>query len=138
MLFSGQLCQLVSIISRCFIVSAPVPKTNEPKRDEPEVCLNDELGEVEANEEEGKLDVEEEKQEADRREKDRQVEEEEEEDVEEDDSLGLEMRNTDSVFSELSELSRHYLESVDQGACVRGELVYILHDTCPISSHFSI
>lgn len=129
MLFPGQLCQLVSIISRGFIVSAPVPKTNEPKRDEPEVCLNDELGEVEANEEEGKLDVEEEKREANGREKDHQEEEvekedEEEEDVEEDDSLGLEMRNTDSVFSELSELSRHYLESVDQGACVRGEPLF--------------
>lgn len=135
MLFPGQLCQLVSIISRGFIVSAPVPKTNEPKRDEPEVCLNEELGEVEANEEEGKLDVEEEKREANGREKDRQVEE-EEEDVEEDDSLGLEMRNTDSVFSELSELSRHYLESVDQGACVRGELVYMLHDACPVSNSF--
>lgn len=94
---------------------------------------------MEANEGEEKLDVEEEKQEAGRREKDRQQQQQqvEEEDVEEDDSLGLEMRNTDSVFSELSELSRYYLESVDQGASVRGELVYMLHDTCPVSSHFS-
>lgn len=30
------------------------------------------------------------------------------------------MRNTDSVFSELSELSREYAESVDQGVSVRG------------------
>ncbi|XP_062395160.1 C-Jun-amino-terminal kinase-interacting protein 4 [Sardina pilchardus] len=45
------------------------------------------------------------------------AEEEEEEDLE---SLEWELRNTDSVFSELSELSREYLESVDQGASVRG------------------
>lgn len=77
---------------------------------------------MEANEEEEKLNAEEEKQDAERREKDR---DDEEEDVEEDDSLGLEMRNTDSVFSELSELSRHYLESVDQGASVRGKLPQI-------------
>uniref|UniRef100_A0AAV2MC80 C-Jun-amino-terminal kinase-interacting protein 4-like n=1 Tax=Knipowitschia caucasica TaxID=637954 RepID=A0AAV2MC80_KNICA len=43
-----------------------------------------------------------------------------EEDSEEDE-LEFELRNTDSVFSELSELSRDYLESVDQGASVRGE-----------------
>lgn len=115
---------LFFVISHLFIVSTPVPKTNETKKDEPEVCLKDELGEVEANEEEEKLNVEEEKQNAESREKD--CEEEEEEDVEEDDSLGLEMRNTDSVFSELSELSRHYLESVDQGASVRGELPQIM------------
>lgn len=46
--------------------------------------------------------------------------EEKEEDAEEDDSLEWELRNTDSVFSELSELSRDYVESVDQGASVRG------------------
>ncbi|XP_026226990.1 C-Jun-amino-terminal kinase-interacting protein 4 [Anabas testudineus] len=40
--------------------------------------------------------------------------------VEEDDSLEWELRNTDSVFSELSELSRDYVESVDRGASVRG------------------
>lgn len=33
----------------------------------------------------------------------------------------LEQRNTDSVFSELSELSQDYVESVDQGASVRGK-----------------
>ncbi|KAM6968361.1 C-Jun-amino-terminal kinase-interacting protein 3 [Aplochiton taeniatus] len=44
-----------------------------------------------------------------------------EEDVEElDSSMEWEQRNTDSVFSELSELSRDYVESVDQGASVRG------------------
>ena len=36
------------------------------------------------------------------------------------DSLEWELRNTESVFSELSELSRDYVESVDQGASVRG------------------
>ncbi|XP_063054986.1 C-Jun-amino-terminal kinase-interacting protein 4 [Engraulis encrasicolus] len=44
------------------------------------------------------------------------LEDEEEEDL---DGLEWELRNTDSVFSELSELSREYLESVDQGANVR-------------------
>ncbi|XP_067366750.1 C-Jun-amino-terminal kinase-interacting protein 4 isoform X2 [Channa argus] len=44
----------------------------------------------------------------------------EEKEVEEDDSLEWELRNTDSVFSELSELSRDYVESVDRGASVRG------------------
>uniref|UniRef100_A0A8C6SIL7 Si:dkey-17m8.1 n=1 Tax=Neogobius melanostomus TaxID=47308 RepID=A0A8C6SIL7_9GOBI len=43
----------------------------------------------------------------------------EDEESEEDD-LEFELRNTDSVFSELSELSPDYLESVDQGASVRG------------------
>ncbi|XP_012684639.2 C-Jun-amino-terminal kinase-interacting protein 4 [Clupea harengus] len=53
--------------------------------------------------------------------KEKEVLEEEEEEVEEDlESLEWELRNTDSVFSELSELSREYLESVDQGASVRG------------------
>lgn len=65
-----------------------------------------------ANEEEKKLNVEQEKQ-----------QQQQEEEVEEDDSMGLEMRNTDSVFSELSELSRHYLESVDQGASLRGKVI---------------
>uniref|UniRef100_A0A1A8FX71 RH2 domain-containing protein n=2 Tax=Nothobranchius korthausae TaxID=1143690 RepID=A0A1A8FX71_9TELE len=40
--------------------------------------------------------------------------------VDEDDSMEWDLRNTDSVFSELSELSRDYVESVDQGANVRG------------------
>ncbi|KAF7708597.1 C-Jun-amino-terminal kinase-interacting protein 4 isoform X1 [Silurus meridionalis] len=39
------------------------------------------------------------------------------------DSLEWEMRNTDSVFSELSELSQEYVESVDQGVSVRGSTV---------------
>ncbi|XP_055083708.1 C-Jun-amino-terminal kinase-interacting protein 3 isoform X2 [Periophthalmus magnuspinnatus] len=51
--------------------------------------------------------------------KTKEVDEEEEEESE-DEELEFELRNTDSVFSELSELSRDYLESVDQGASVRG------------------
>ena len=42
------------------------------------------------------------------------------EEEEEEDSLEQELRNTDSVFSELSELSRDYVDSVDHGASVRG------------------
>lgn len=76
-----------------------------------------------ASEEEKKLNVEQEKQEGERQEKDQKQQLQEEEEVEEDDSMGLEMRNTDSVFSELSELSRHYLESVDQGASLRGKVI---------------
>lgn len=46
--------------------------------------------------------------------------EEKTEDVDDDtESLDWDLRNTDSVFSELSELSREYVESVDQGASVR-------------------
>lgn len=115
---------MVSVISHS---STPVARTGtkEPKRDKLEVCLKDEIGEVGANEEEKKLDVEQEKQEGERQEKDQkqQQQQEEEVEVEEDDSMGLEMRNTDSVFSELSELSRHYLESVDQGASLRGKVI---------------
>uniref|UniRef100_A0A672PQZ9 C-Jun-amino-terminal kinase-interacting protein 4-like n=2 Tax=Sinocyclocheilus grahami TaxID=75366 RepID=A0A672PQZ9_SINGR len=44
----------------------------------------------------------------------------EEEEMDSDsDCLEWELRNTDSVFSELSELSREYVENVDQGASVR-------------------
>ncbi|KAG7336036.1 hypothetical protein KOW79_000729 [Hemibagrus wyckioides] len=39
------------------------------------------------------------------------------------DSLEWELRNTDSVFSELSELSQEYVESVDHGVSVRGSTV---------------
>lgn len=45
----------------------------------------------------------------------------EDEDGEEDGGVELEQRNTDSVFSELLELSHDYVESVDQGASVRGK-----------------
>ncbi|XP_052474840.1 C-Jun-amino-terminal kinase-interacting protein 4 isoform X1 [Carassius gibelio] len=45
--------------------------------------------------------------------------EEEEEIYNDSECLEWELRNTDSVFSELSELSREYVENVDQGASVR-------------------
>ncbi|XP_070692091.1 C-Jun-amino-terminal kinase-interacting protein 4 isoform X2 [Pempheris klunzingeri] len=94
----------------CMDASSPVarPNTKEPPRDESETSLEDELGEVESP----PRKVEEE-QRGERQEK-------EEEEVEEDDSMEWELRNTDSVFSELSELSRDYVESVDRGASVRG------------------
>lgn len=48
----------------------------------------------------------------------------EEEELADDDTSSLDwnLRNTDSLYSELSELSREYVESVDQGASVRGML----------------
>ncbi|XP_077951032.1 C-Jun-amino-terminal kinase-interacting protein 4 isoform X2 [Gasterosteus aculeatus] len=49
----------------------------------------------------------------------------EEEEVEEDDSLECELRNNDSVFSELSDLSVDYVESVDRGASVRGQFTAV-------------
>lgn len=51
----------------------------------------------------------------------RDGEQEDEEEDEEEGDLELEQRNTDSVFSELSELSHDYVESVDRGARVRGK-----------------
>ncbi|XP_047454512.1 C-Jun-amino-terminal kinase-interacting protein 4 isoform X2 [Mugil cephalus] len=90
--------------------STPVRSVEEDLlKDESETSLEDEMREV------GGLNVEERK-EGEIKDKD------EEEDVEEDDSMELELRNTDSVFSELSELSRDYLESVDRGASVRGSV----------------
>lgn len=81
------------------------------------MSLEDEIGEVEVEEMEGEKKQEiEEEQGVERQEK-------EKEEVEEDDSMEMDTRNTDSVFSELSELSRDYVESVDQGACVRGKLI---------------
>lgn len=47
------------------------------------------------------------------------------EEVEDEDSIEWELRNTDSVFSELSELSRDYVESVDRGASVRGKCKFV-------------
>ncbi|XP_059196265.1 C-Jun-amino-terminal kinase-interacting protein 4 isoform X2 [Centropristis striata] len=91
--------------------STPVrPTTEEPQKDASETSMEDELKEVE--EKEHKI---EEVSGGQRQEKDQ-----EEDEVEEDDSMEWELRNTDSVFSELSELSRDYVESVDQGASVRG------------------
>ncbi|XP_043117206.1 C-Jun-amino-terminal kinase-interacting protein 4 [Puntigrus tetrazona] len=52
--------------------------------------------------------------------KDGEKTKEEKEEMENDsDCLEWDLRNTDSVFSELSELSREYVEHVDQGASVR-------------------
>lgn len=96
----------------CVDASTPVrPNTEEPPKDESETSLEDEMREVE---EEGEKEwkVEEGKE--------GEIQEKAEEEVEEDDSMEWELRNTDSVFSELSELSRDYLESVDRGASVRG------------------
>ncbi|XP_032414259.1 C-Jun-amino-terminal kinase-interacting protein 4 [Xiphophorus hellerii] len=81
-------------------------KTDEPLTDELEDELRnlDEMGEVKGDEVEEK----------------NQKHGEEGEEVDEDDRMEWDLRNTDSVFSELSELSRDYLESVDQGASIRG------------------
>ncbi|XP_041843552.1 C-Jun-amino-terminal kinase-interacting protein 4 isoform X2 [Melanotaenia boesemani] len=90
--------------------STPVRlNTEEPLKEESETSLDDELKEVE------ELKVEE-----GRGENKQKKDQEEEEEVDEDDSMEWELRNTDSVFSELSELSREYVESVDRGASVRG------------------
>ncbi|XP_069551839.1 C-Jun-amino-terminal kinase-interacting protein 4 [Brachyistius frenatus] len=90
----------------CINASTPVrPNTEEPLKNELETNLKDEMREVgdcEGEEEKGK------------------VMKKLEEEVEEDDIMEWELRNTDSVFSELSELSRDYVESVDQGVSVRG------------------
>ncbi|XP_042346028.1 C-Jun-amino-terminal kinase-interacting protein 3 isoform X2 [Plectropomus leopardus] len=71
--------------------------------------VQDEMREVEEKERKEEEVLEEER-----------LEKDEEEEEEEDDSMEWELRNNDSVFSELSELSRDYVESVDQGASVRG------------------
>ncbi|XP_044064820.1 C-Jun-amino-terminal kinase-interacting protein 4 isoform X1 [Siniperca chuatsi] len=97
----------------CVDTSTPVrPNSKEPPRDESEASLEEEIGEVEEKEGEKERKVEEEQG--------REKQEKDEEEVEEDDSMEWELRNTDSVFSELSELSRDYVESVDRGASVRG------------------
>ncbi|XP_021445592.2 C-Jun-amino-terminal kinase-interacting protein 4 [Oncorhynchus mykiss] len=90
--------------------STPVrADAKEPIRDK--TSTGEEIKEVE--EKEGEKKEEEEKKE----EGAKQEKEDEEEDM---DSLEWELRNTESVFSELSELSQEYIESVDQGASVRG------------------
>ncbi|XP_045555839.1 C-Jun-amino-terminal kinase-interacting protein 4 isoform X1 [Salmo salar] len=90
--------------------STPVrADAKEPVRDETKTSMGEEIKEVEEKEGE---EEEEKKEEGAKQEK-----EDEEEDM---DSLEWELRNTESVFSELSELSREYIESVDQGASVRG------------------
>ncbi|KAM3849573.1 C-Jun-amino-terminal kinase-interacting protein 4-like [Diretmus argenteus] len=92
--------------------STPITtKTEEPPRDETKSSLEDEMTEVAEKEGEN----EEEGQGGEKQERDDKEEEEDE-----DDSMEWELRNTDSVFSELSELSRDYVESVDHGVSVRG------------------
>ncbi|KAI3361108.1 hypothetical protein L3Q82_013308, partial [Scortum barcoo] len=93
--------------------STPVTSLNtkEPPRDESGASLEDVLGQV--GEKEGETECRADKEQG------AEKQEKEEEEVEEDDSMEWELRNTDSVFSELSELSRDYLESVDQGASIR-------------------
>ncbi|XP_029603239.1 C-Jun-amino-terminal kinase-interacting protein 4 [Salmo trutta] len=82
--------------------STPVrADAKEPIGDETKTSMEEEMKEEEEKEEGGA----------------KQENEGEEEDM---DSLEWELRNTESVFSELSELSREYIESVDQGASVRG------------------
>lgn len=99
-LFSKVIVILFTIVS-----STPVKsKADVPLREELENKLEDELKVEEKDGEEEKR------------------EQEDEEEVEED--MEWDQRNTDSVFSELSELSRDYLESVDQGASVRGKLPF--------------
>lgn len=82
--------------------STPVrADAKEPIGDETKTSMEEEMKEEEEKEEGGA----------------KQENEGEEEDM---GSLEWELRNTESVFSELSELSREYIESVDQGASVRG------------------
>ncbi|XP_077382328.1 C-Jun-amino-terminal kinase-interacting protein 4 isoform X2 [Festucalex cinctus] len=83
-----------------------------PARPNTEACgsLEDEL-------KEGKM---EEETEGEKQGKSAQNEEEQQEEDLDEDSMEWELRNTDSVFSELSELSQDFVESVDQGASIRG------------------
>ncbi|XP_055019994.1 C-Jun-amino-terminal kinase-interacting protein 4 isoform X2 [Boleophthalmus pectinirostris] len=94
-------------------ISIPVSLEEQPG-DTFETSMEDEIRKEQENEEESDPK---EQQESSRETKE---EDEEEEEESEDEELEFELRNTDSVFSELSELSRDYLESVDQGASVRG------------------
>uniref|UniRef100_A0A3P9CJ07 C-Jun-amino-terminal kinase-interacting protein 3 n=1 Tax=Maylandia zebra TaxID=106582 RepID=A0A3P9CJ07_9CICH len=90
----------------CVNATPVKPDTEEPLKGELETSFKDEMNEL------GQSKVEEEKgEEADKKD--------EGEEVEDEDSIEWELRNTDSVFSELSELSRDYVESVDRGASVR-------------------
>lgn len=85
--------------------STPVrADAKEPIGDETKTSMEEEMKEEEEKEEGGA----------------KQENEGEEEDM---GSLEWELRNTESVFSELSELSREYIESVDQGASVRGTAI---------------
>lgn len=114
---------LTLLLFAFIIISTPVrPNKEEATIEKSNTSLEQEMTEKE--EEEKKLNVEE------RNTEKIQENGKEGQEVEEDDSLEWELRNTDSVFSELSELSRDYVESVDQGASVRGKfynwLMYFL------------
>lgn len=104
---SSACTHIVSTTSIFF--STPVkPDTEEPLKGELETSFKEEMNELgQSKVEEGK------REEADKKD--------EGEEVEDEDSIEWELRNTDSVFSELSELSRDYVESVDRGASVRGK-----------------
>ena len=93
-----------------------------------------EVEEEEEEEEEEKGDKEQIEEEGDMHGKDK----EEEEEVEEEDSMEWELRNNDSVFSELSELSRDYVESVDRGASVRGKFIRRQKQVIPYSTYKKI
>lgn len=88
--------------------------TKDPASGQLDPSLKDEIGEAEKEEREEKHKEDEEQGGGKREDKD---------DEEEDGDVELEQRNTDSVFSELLELSHDYVESVDQGASVRGKLI---------------
>lgn len=90
------------IIISIFLLSTPLQaESGEPN------CSQDE--EIRPLKEEKGEDEEETNQEDEKEEKEKDL-----------DSLEWELRNTDSVFSELSELSQEYVESVDHGVGVRG------------------
>ncbi|XP_056142785.1 C-Jun-amino-terminal kinase-interacting protein 4 [Lampris incognitus] len=90
--------------------STPVRTSpKKPSKDEPNTSLKEEMSEM--VEKEGVKEEEE---------RGGEMQQKDEEEEEEDDGMEWELRNTDSLFSELSELSRDYVESVDQGASVRG------------------
>ncbi|KAI1885838.1 hypothetical protein AGOR_G00207900 [Albula goreensis] len=84
---------------------AAAQSTSEPLRTQHGPSVEQEISEAVAEEQQ---------------EQEQQEEEQDEEEEEDRESLEWELRNTDSVFSELSELSRDYVESVDRGASVRG------------------
>ncbi|CAL8290301.1 unnamed protein product [Merluccius merluccius] len=88
----------------------------------PESSLEEEMMEAVVKEEEEEQRVDEGVPGEDNQEKVEQKEDKGNDEEEEEDSLEWELRNTDSLFSELSELSRDYIDSVDNGASVRGSV----------------
>lgn len=90
-----------SVSKSSFLLSTPV----RAESGEPNCSLEEEIRPI--KEERGEEEENNQKDETGEKEKDL-------------DSLEWEMRNTDSVFSELSELSQEYVESVDHGVSVRG------------------